>query len=323
VNALVTGGTGFVGGHLIDALRAAGARVTALVRSPEKAARLASLGVQLVPGDLNDPAALAEAVAEQDVIYHSAGLVAARDEAGFLAVNRDGTARIVAAAERTGRRPRFVLISSLAAAGPVARGARRLGDEPPDPRTAYGRSKLAGEAVVRAAELPWTILRPPAVYGPRDAEFLRLFKAVRWRVVPVFGDGGQELSLVYVRDLAEALIAAGASPATTGKLYYPCHREVLTSTGLARAIGQAMGRQVRTIRLPRWVAGSALGVSSAAARLTGGTTLLTPDKANEFFAPAWTADPDALTSATGWRAKHSAAEGLAATLVWYREAGWL
>lgn len=322
MKALVTGGTGFVGRHLIEALLRAGDSVTALVRSPPRAAGLAGQGVRIVPGDLSDAAALRTAARDQDVIYHSAGLVAARDEAGFLAVNRDGTARVLAAASEVSR-AHFVLISSLAAAGPSPRGGRRTGDETPQPVTAYGRSKLAGEAVVRSGQLPWSIVRPPGVYGPRDREFLRVFKAVRLGWVPVFGDGEQQLSLVYAPDLADALAALGHSGAASGGIFYPCHPDVETSSTLARTIGLAMGRRVRIIGLPRWVARGTLSLTETAARLTGGTTLLTPDKAKEFFAPAWTADPAPLSDATGWRAIHDLASGAEATAAWYRAAGWL
>jgi nucleoside-diphosphate-sugar epimerase len=322
MRVLVTGGTGFVGSHLIDALLGAGDTVTALVRSPQKAGGLAAQGVRIVPGDLGDAAALREAARDQEVVYHCAGLVAARDEAGFLAINRDGTARVLAAAGEVSN-ARFVLISSLAAAGPSPRGERRKGDEPPQPVTAYGRSKLAGEQVVRAGKLPWTIVRPPGVYGPRDAEFLRVFKAVRLGWIPVFGDGEQQLSLVYAPDLAGALAALGRSPGGSGGIFYPCHPEVITSAELGRAIGRAMGRAVRIIGLPRWVARATLGVTATAARLTGRTTLLTPDKANEFFAPAWTADPAPLSATTGWHATHALDSGAMATAAWYRAAGWL
>ena len=322
MRALVTGATGFVGGHLVDALLAAGDRVTALVRSPAKASGLANRGVQLVAGDLEQPAALEAAAREQEVIYHCAGLVAARDEAGFLAVNRDGVANLLAAATRVSR-AHFVLVSSLAAAGPVRRGARRRGDETPEPVTQYGRSKLAGEQVLRAGALPWTIVRPPAVYGPRDREFLRVFKAVGWRVVPVFGDGRQELSLVYAPDLAASLAAVGRAPAAAGRVFYPAHPEVITSRALLSAVARAMGTRVAVLPLPRWLAAGVLGVVSLGARLGGRVTLLTPDKAHEFFAPAWTADPAPLESATGWRARTDLADGAAATAAWYQEAGWL
>ena len=321
MKALVTGSTGFVGGHLIDALQRAGHSVTALVRTPSKATGLAGTGVTLVRGDLDDPGALRQAATGQDVIYHAAGLVAARDEAEFLAVNRDGTAHLLEAATEVSH-ARFVLISSLAAGGPVERGARRSGDAPPQPVTAYGRSKLAGEVIVRAGALDWVIVRPPAVYGPGDREFLRVFRATRMGIVPVFGDGGQQLSLVYAPDLAEALVALGYSAATQ-QVFYPCHPDVLTSSGLAREVGKVMDRTIRIVHLPAWTAQAALGVISTAARLRRRTTLLTRDKAHEFFAPAWTADPAPLQTATGWHAAHDAASGLAATAAWYRAAGWL
>jgi len=322
MNALVTGATGFVGRHLIDALMTAGDVVTALVRSPEKAKDLAKRGVRIAPGDLGSMDALRSAVHGQEVIYHVAGLVAARNEAEFLAVNRDGTARLLDAAADAGR-PRIVLVSSLAAGGPAERGTRLTGEEEPRPVTAYGRSKLAGERVLRRGTLPWTIVRPPAVYGPHDTELLRVFRAAKLGVVPVFGDGAQELSLVYGPDLGKALAAAGRSPATTGRIYYACHPEVLTSGSVVRTIGQAMGRTVRLISLPRWTARGALAVTATLARVSRRPTLLTPDKANEFFAPAWTCDPAPLTAATGWHPEFDLAHGAAATVAWYRASGML
>ncbi|MCU0621490.1 MAG: NAD(P)H-binding protein, partial [Gemmatimonadales bacterium] len=164
MKALVTGATGFVGSHLVDRLLGAGDAVTALVRSPAKAAGLAQRGVTLVPGDLHDRDALARAARGQDVAYHVAALVGAVDEAEFLRANREGTANVVQALEAEAPAARLVLVSSLAAAGPAPRGAPRGVEAPEAPVTMYGRSKLASEAVVRASGLGWVIARPPAVY---------------------------------------------------------------------------------------------------------------------------------------------------------------
>lgn len=322
MRALVTGATGFVGSHLAEALRRHGVEVAALARAPAKAAALAPLGVRVVAGDLHDRPALERATEGQDVVYHVAGLVAARTEADFLAANRDGTRNVVEAAERAGV-GRLVMVSSMAAAGPAARGRPLRGDEPARPVTAYGRSKLAAEQVVRASSLAWTILRPPLVYGPRDQEVLKVFRLARLGIAPVLGDGAQELSAVYAADLAEALIAAGTSAAAARRTYYPCHPEVFTGAAMARAVGRVMGRSPALIRVPAPIGRGVLRITEVAARLAGQTTLLTADKANEFFQPAWTGDPGPLATDTGWHAARDLGTGLEETYRWYRVAGWL
>jgi nucleoside-diphosphate-sugar epimerase len=322
MRALVTGATGFVGSHLVEALRARGEVVTILARSARRAEALRPLGVTVVEGDLHDATALARAVEGQDVILHVAGMVAARNEAEFLRANREGTANLLAAGERAGG-ARFVLVSSMAAAGPAPQGRPLDGSEPPRPVTAYGRSKLAAEQVVSAGRLPWTIVRPPAVYGPRDREVLKVFRLARLGIAPVFGDGTQELSAVHGADLGAALVAAATSPATAGKVYCACHAEVFTSGEFVRAIAAAMGRQVRIVGLPGVLARGLLGITELGAHLAGQATILTRDKANEFFQPAWTGDPRPLTGDTGWEARYDLAGGLADTYRWYRSAGWL
>lgn len=323
MKALVTGATGFVGSHLAEALVQRGDAVTALVRSPRKATLLEQLDVRRIAGDLDHAEALQNAVSGQDVVYHVAGMVAARDEAEFLRANRDGTANLLRAIREAGGSPRLVLVSSMAAGGPSNRGSPLRGNEPAAPVTQYGRSKLAAETAVRAADIAWTIVRPPMVYGPRDIEVLKVFRLTRSGIAPVFGDGSQELSAVYGPDLADALIAAGGSPRTVGKIYYACHPEIIGSGDLVRRVGAALGRNVRVVPLPDWVARGALTLTGLAARISGRPTILTPDKANEFLQPAWTGDPGPLIDDTGWQPSHDLSRGLAATAAWYREQGWL
>jgi nucleoside-diphosphate-sugar epimerase len=218
VKVALTGATGFVGGHLAEALRARGDDVACLVRSPAKAAALEARGCRLVPGDLGDPSGLERLVAGAEVVYHVAGRIAARNEAELTAANRDGAGRMARAA-RTAGVGRFVLVSSLAVTGPTTPGRPLDESGPPRPVTPYGRSKLAGEEVVKAGGVAFTIVRPPAVYGPGDRELLRVFKLARTGFAPLLGDGRQELSLVHARDLAHALIAAALSPAAAGRVY--------------------------------------------------------------------------------------------------------
>ncbi|MGH7658322.1 MAG: NAD-dependent epimerase/dehydratase family protein, partial [Gemmatimonadales bacterium] len=317
MKALVTGATGFVGTHLVAALCRAGDEVTALVRSPGRASVLEGLKYRTVSGDLDGDRALAEAVSGQDVIYHAAALVAARNETEFFRVNRGGTGRLLNAAAASGT-PRFVLVSSLAAGGPTQPGRPLKGGEPSHPVTAYGRSKLAAEEEVRSGKLPWTIVRPPTVYGPRDREVLKVFRMARSGIVPVLGSGNQHLSAIYAPDLAEALVRIGHTPEAAGQMFYASHPEVITSRELVQTIGRAVNRKVRIVPIPEFAGRAMLHLTGAAARMAGRATILNPDKANEFFQRAWTCDPAALTAVTGWTAGHDLTSGVCATADWYR-----
>jgi nucleoside-diphosphate-sugar epimerase len=322
VKAFVTGGTGFVGAHLVQALRARGDQVTCLVRNAAKAEALGWTDVRLVRGDLDDAAALRDGCAGAEVIYHVAGRISARDLDEFMRANRDGTANVLEAAAQ-GPPRRFVLVSSLAAAGPTAPGQPIDETRPPSPVTPYGQSKLAAELLVRAMAGSWTIVRPPTVYGEWDREVLKVFKLARAGLAPVFGDGSQELSVIYAGDLAAALVAAATAPATALRVYYAAHPDVTTSRELVRAIGRAVGRQPRIVPLPGPLARALLWTIGSIAHLAGRATLLSGDKAAEFLAPAWTCRPDALARDAGWRAETDLETGLRRTAAWYRKEGWL
>lgn len=335
MKAFVTGGTGFVGSHLVSALLARGDEVVCLVRDPAKAARvfIDDRKPVTVSGDLGNREALRAAVQGVDVVFHVAGLVAARSRDDFFRANAEGTRLVLEAArDAAPSLKRFVYVSSLAAAGPSRRGEGLTESAPPRPLTAYGESKLGGEEVLKKADVPWTVVRPPTVYGPRDVELLRVFRLARLGVAPVFGDGSQELSVIYVEDLVQALLRAVGSPA--GKaVYFAAHREVLTSRDLVAAIYRAVRGLDATmaagapepviVPIPGIVARSALWLSGTMAGLTGRATLLTADKAKEFLAAAWVCSPEALERDTGWRAEWDLARGLTHTAAWYRRAGWL
>jgi nucleoside-diphosphate-sugar epimerase len=188
----------------------------------------------------------------------------------------------------------------------------------------YGRSKLAGEMVLRHGTHPWVILRPPTVYGPRDRDnLLTIFRAARTGFAPVFGDGTMELSVIHVADLAEACIVAATAPTVVGGTFYVNHPEVVTSGALVAGIGAAMGRRVRLVGVPEWLARGILTCTGAIAALLGRKTILRADKANEFYQEAWTGDPAPFMEAAGWRATKDLTQGLAETCAFYREAGWL
>lgn len=258
----------------------------------------------------------------RDLVFHVAGAVGARSPEEFLRVNRDGAARVARAALHAGVR-RFVLVSSQAVTGP-SRPGEALGESSvPGPLTAYGRSKLAGEEAVRETGVPLSIVRPPAVYGPGDRAFLPLFRFAARGVVPLLGGGGQELTLVHVRDLARALLAVADGPATLGRTYHVGNATPVTQRELAVAIGRAVGREVRCVPLPGFVVRPALCAAGLAARMRGRAPLLDADKSRELLASGWVCSSEALARDAGWRAEIPLADGLAETVRSYREAGWL
>jgi nucleoside-diphosphate-sugar epimerase len=193
--------------------------------------------VRLLKGDLHNEAVLREGCAGTDVVYHVAGKIAARDMADFMATNRDGTANVLAAARDGGAR-RVLYVSSLAVAGPTEPGHPIDETRPPGPVTDYGRSKLAGEVLVQATSLPWTIVRPPLVYGEWDRGTLKIFQLAKTGILPVFGDGSQELSVIHAEDLARAIVAAATAPAKAGHVYFATH-PTSTTSWLAASVASA------------------------------------------------------------------------------------
>jgi nucleoside-diphosphate-sugar epimerase len=323
VRVAVTGGTGFVGTHLVRALVARGDSVAALARSPVAGEALAGRGCRVVTGELEDAAVRAALLEGAELVFHVAGRTGAPTLDEFRRVNRDLAAVVAREAAARGT-SRLVLVSSLAVTGPAARGRSLDERSGPGPVTDYGRSKQEGEQAVRASGAPFTIVRPSAVYGPGDRAFLTLFRLASARgVFPLLGDGRQELSLVYGADLAQALIAAGTSSATLGGTYHAAHDEVIVQRDLGETLSRAVGRPLRFVRLPGPVVRTLLHAGRAAARVTGRSFLPAPDKAHELLAPAWRASSEALRRDTGWSARVPVAEGFPLTAEAYKSAGWI
>lgn len=296
----ITGGTGFVGRRLIDAALANGHRVRALTRRAQPTRG----GVEWIAGALDTPEALAELVAGADAVIHVAGVVNAPDKAGFVAGNIDGTRAMLAAASAEGVR-RFVHVSSLSAREP------QLSD--------YGWSKAEGDALVMASGLDWAIVRPPMVYGPGDTETLELFRLAAKGVVPA--PRWQRFSTIHADDLAALLLALAGSDGA-GAIYEADdgRADGWDQRDFARALGDAVGRRVVPVPVPRW---AMVAAAWADKRLRGDAAKLTPDRARYFLHPDWTVKPERRPPPALWRPRVAPAEGLAATARWYRAAGLL
>ncbi|MFN3371415.1 MAG: NAD-dependent epimerase/dehydratase family protein [Sphingomonadaceae bacterium] len=300
----LTGATGFVGGHtLAEALRR-GHRVRALARRPQPPRE----GVQWIAGSLTDAPALAELVHGAEVLVHVAGVTNARTPAGFDEGNPIGTAFLRRAA---GPLP-AVIVSSLAARAPWL--------------SRYGASKLAAEGVARGFAGPVTLIRPPAVYGPGDREFLPLFRLARFGLLPV--PARARAAMIYGPDLAEALVALAEDMAgpkrAAGQTF-----EIDDGAGghpqpaIARAIAQATGRSARPVEVPAAVLKAAAALDTSLARLKGDLPGLSFDRARYLAHPDWTADSAPLRALGIWQPATSLHDGLAATAIWYRETGLL
>ena len=298
----VTGGTGFVGQAVIDQACRQGLSLRALARREQASCE----GVEWVRGDLADSAALARLVEGADAILHIAGVVNTPDPMGFHLGNVAGTEALIEAAKTAGV-SRFVFVSSLAAREPGL--------------SKYGESKHHAEEAVQASGLDWTIVRPPAIYGPRDREILDMFRAARWGVVPMPPKG--RASMIHVDDLARLLLVLVVSwPGVARRTFEPDDGRAggWSHTELATAIGEAVGRRIWAPAVPAALMRAGAWLDR---RLRGAGAKLTPDRVGYMLHPDWVSRPDKAPPPELWRAETPTVEGLKATARWYREQRWL
>jgi dihydroflavonol-4-reductase len=328
VRWLITGATGFIGTTLAERLLGRGDEVRALVRDPARAGELRAMGADLMRGDVSLTETLVDAVPDVDAVVHLAGLVKAVTREQLFSVNTEGTRSLAAVAARSGR-AKFVLVSSLAAAGPSVPGRPRTETDRPAPVSAYGQSKLAAEQAVRsfAPVLNASIVRPPIVYGPRDKEFLpSLFQLAKTGLVLKPGTGDKRYSIIHVSDLVELVIAVAERGArvdenvSTG-VYFGDDGVEYTWEGLARGALGALGRRGVVVPVPGFVTWLAAGAATATARLTGRAAILSLDKMMEIREPAWTCSSSKARRELGWTPRVSFVDGMRDAARWYRDRG--
>ena len=314
----VTGATGFIGRHVTADLIARGIRVRAIIR-PESTSD-APGGTEIVRVPL-DAAALGGAFVGVDAVVHLAGVVSALDPSFYSAVNVEGTRAVAAAAHAAGAR--LVHISSLAAAGPAPASAPRSEDDEPNPQTPYGRSKLAGEHVIKAMEgLRRTILRPAVVYGPGDRAMLPLFTCADRGVLPLVGRTDAAYTLVHVHDVVRAIGAAIDAP-SDGDIVFVGHARPATARDILEAIRLAVGRPAVIVRVPQAVTRLAAEGCHLAGRLIGRPLPLNRWRYVELSGEGFVCRTDRLRDRLGVVAEIDLREGLAQTAEWYRRAGWI
>jgi nucleoside-diphosphate-sugar epimerase len=318
---LLTGANGFIGSHVLDTLRARELPAAILLRPSANRRFIQShlSWAEVRTGAITDPASLGKAMAGITHVIHCAGCTRAGSAREFHQVNATGTANVVQAANAQPGFRRLVQVSSLAASGP-ANPARE--PDHPHPVSDYGMSKLAAELEVRRhCRQEFVILRPPAVYGPRDVEFLRLFQAVKAHLRP--RPSRQPLSLVFAPDLARTIVTCLDHPAAAGKTYFAASPEVVTARAMAAEIAAQMGVWAIPVPLPALLLWPLCLVYEIASRITGRPSVLSLQKFAELRAPAWVCDPGLIERETGCACPTALKSGIGRTLEWYRQERWL
>jgi nucleoside-diphosphate-sugar epimerase len=323
MKVLVTGASGFLGGHVVQELLARGHLVRALVRAESDTSQLA--GAEHFHGSLDDAPCLAAALGGVDAVVHAAGLVKARSREEFQRVNVEGTRRLVEAAlPRASLLRRFVHVSSMAAGGPSPTPAPREPGAPDEPVTTYGRSKLAGERVVLGEpRLPSCAIRPPAIYGPRDRESLPVFRLAARGLRLGLRGGVTHVSMGHARACARAIAALVEGEPPAGRIYPVDDGAVHEMAEVGRRIADAVGRRTVEIPVPLGALRLAAAAGETWARLSGRSVLLDRDKVAEFAARHWVAGHAAITSDVGWLPAIALPDGMRETAGWYRDQGWL
>jgi nucleoside-diphosphate-sugar epimerase len=326
LRVLVTGATGFTGGHLARALAARGYAVRALVRDTAAAQPLRAAGIELATGDLRNAEAVSAATRGVDVVYHIAAIYrqARLRTEEYRAVNAAAVRTVIEAAARAGAR-RVVHCSTVGVHGDVERPPAGE-DAPFEPGDVYQKTKLEGEQVARQAAadtgIDVVIARPTGIYGPGDRRLLKLFRGIARRRFVILGRGEIFYHLTYVDDLVEGFRLCGEMPAAAGRTYILAGAQVTTLNELTRLIAAEAGVAAPRLHLPVWPFWAAGAVCEALCAPIGVEPPLYRRRV-DFFTKSRAFDISRARAELGYDPQVDLREGIRRTLEWYRMNGWL
>jgi dihydroflavonol-4-reductase len=322
----VTGGTGFIGSHTVEQLLAEGFHVRCLIRSHQTNLRwLQSLPVDLVEGNLLNFTSTRKCIEEVDYIIHIAGTTKAKRKSDFFSGNVTTTNILLQAACQLKHLKKFCYISSLTAVGPSSTGIPLKEISYCHPITAYGKSKLDAERLCKkySDQLPIAIIRPPAVFGPRDTDILELFRWVSHGFKPILGSKAKTLSLVYAPDLAKGIIRTTFNERTIGETYNIADPIIFTFSSLLDYLATFTHKRSIQVHLPKGLVYSMAGIAQFIAFFGNKPAVLNIEKARDLLQAHWVCDPRKILEHIGFKTSTSIYDGLNRTFLWYKEQGWL
>ena len=321
---LVTGATGFIGSHLVDALLMYGYKVDALVREKSDLRWLSGKRVNLVYGDLVGKEKI-PSLDRFDHILHLGGATRTLRTKDFYRVNRDGTKRLLDIACNIRGLKRFIYLSSQAASGPSPEDRPQTEEDIPRPVSPYGKSKLLAEHAVLACRDRFhvTILRPCAVYGQRDTYMLELFKSISRGYLPSLGKGPMYLSFCYVKDLVKALILSVQHDHSSGEVFFIADGERYSMDFFAEQVSEELCVRVHKMRIPVWAARVYATLADGWGLLTKKPAAFSRNKCAEGIQRNWVCAIGKAKKKLGFSPDFHLEAGLKVTLQWYKEKGWL
>lgn len=323
---LITGATGFIGSHLAERLHAKGYALRCLVRRSSNLVWLKDLPVEYVYGDLFDLDALKKAVEGADYIYHLAGVTKARTKEEYVRGNHTGTKNILDAAVEHGRAiKRFIHVSSQTVVGPSRNWIPVDERSEFHPITTYGISKMEAEkeCLKLSGRLPITIVRAPAVYGPRDKDVFAFFESMNKGLQPMIGFNNKEVSLVHVKDLVDGMVLAGEHPKAVGQTYFISSERFYNWREVGELTARIMGKKVLRLRVPEFLVYVIAVFSEIGGFLMRKPVLLNLEKARDIVQNAWTCSIKKAKDELGYSESLGLEEGIKNTVDWYRREGWL
>lgn len=323
MKALLTGGTGFIGSHLAELLSDKSAEIFALVRDPHNLKWLKGLNIHLLEGDLLSIPSLPSDI---DYVFHVAGLTNSSDVADYYTVNQQGTASLFKSLHDQKILPKKIIcLSSLAAVGPSFDGKPVQESDVPHPITPYGKSKLRGEAeALKFKEVyPVVILRAPAVFGPRDKDFLQYFKWIKRGALPAIGSKQRYMSLCYVKDLIRALYLCSQKELESGEIFNIGNQNPCSYDEFGELAGQAMGKKLKKVKIPIPIGYLVALIADIAGRINKKPSILNLGKFKQMRQRGWIADMKKAKEKLSFQPQYSLQDAIKETLNWYLKHNWL